>query len=424
MEPVGYFIIVLFVVMLISITTEHANDTAAALLAFAVAAAAAYLVEGHSFTTIVKTMAWDIILFLTAMMIIVAVVSSSGLFQWSAVVIATTAQGDARKIFYYFMMLTFIISLFFSPMPTMMIVSTFTVEVCNSLDVDFRPYLMTEAVTAGVSSFALPIGSVPNLVIVYFAEMDIGLLFVTMFPLSVILFGVTLWYMLRKFGDAIMTTRQRNLAVLLGIDPETMIRSKSGFLISCGGLVALVLGLILLPQDAPLVSLLIAGVLLVTSKDESHDLLKRLSWESVFFLVGIMGIIQTMIVTGVIGLLSDALLGIAQTNLFLAIAVMLWLPGALLSPLDKKAVGILTAPVAKELGGVNPVLPISLVAGTNIGGYCVPFGDSPNMVAVTSAEEKGKPLTWNEFNKTVIPVGLLHLLIATVYFLLLSMLFV
>ncbi len=424
MQPVGLIIIGVFVVMLISITTEHANDTAAALLAFAVAAVAAYLFGGHSFTVIAKAMAWDVVLFLASMMIIVAVVASSGLFQWTALVIATKAKGNAKKVFFYFMLLTFFISLFFSPMPTMMIVSTFTVEVCNALDIDFRPYLMTEAVTAGVSSIVLPIGSVPNLVIVYFAEFDTGLLFVTMLPLSLILFAITLAYMLKKSAAVINTRKKRNLTILLGIDPKSMIRSRFGFFASCAGLIALVVGLVLLPRDAPLVALVIAGALLVTSKDRAHDLLKHLSWDSVFFLVGILGIIQTMIATGVIDVLSQLLVGVAETNLFLGVVVMLWLPGAVLSPLDKKAVGILVAPVAKVLGDVNNMLPIALVAGTNIGGYCVPFGDSPNMVAVSIAEEKQKPLTWNEFNKTVFPLGIIHLIVSTVYVMILSQFFV
>lgn len=424
MEPVGFLIIGVFVVMLLVITTEHANDTAAALFAFAVAAAAAYYIGGHPFTLIARAMAWDVVLFLAAMMIIIAVVASSGLFQWTALVVATKAKGDAKKVFLYFMVLTFFISLFFSPMPTMMIVSTFTVEVCNALDIDFRPYLMTEAVTAGVSSFPLPIGSVPNLVIVYYAEIDIALLFVTMIPLSVILFAITMAYMLKKSASVINTKRRRDLTLLLGIDPSIMIKSRLGFLASCLGLAALVVGLIILPRDAPLVALVIAGALLMTSKGRAPDLLKHLSWDSVFFLVGIMGIIQTMIATGVIEILSQALLGVAEVDLVLGIVVMLWLPGGLLSPLDKKAVGILVAPVAKVLGDVNAMLPIALVAGTNIGGYCIPFGDSPNMVAVSIADEKKKPLTWKEFNRTVIPLGLIHLIVSTVYFVVLSRLFV
>jgi Na+/H+ antiporter NhaD/arsenite permease-like protein len=45
----------------------------------------------------------------------------------------------------------------------------------------------------------------------------------------------------------------------------------------------------------------------------------------------------------------------------------------------------------------------------------IPFGDAPNMIAVGLASEEGKPISFIEFTKVAFPLGLLHLVVSTVY---------
>jgi Na+/H+ antiporter NhaD/arsenite permease-like protein len=90
-----------------------------------------------------------------------------------------------------------------------------------------------------------------------------------------------------------------------------------------------------------------------------------------------------------------------------------------MSPVDAKAVGILLAPAAKDL---STVVSLSLIAGTNAGGYVVPFGDAPNIVVVSVAEKNLKPLSWSEFNRVVIPLGMVHLVICFIYLALVALL--
>ncbi len=415
-------VLAVFVVALIAIMSERANDTATALAAFGVSALVVYFLEGVPFVTYAEGIGWDIILFVAAMMIIVSVVASSGLFQYAGLMLALQSAGQPKRVFWRFMILVFLMSLLFDPLPTMLIVSIFTVEVCKAIDVDFRPYLMTEAVVAGLASFATPIGSITNLVIVYLANINVALMFLTLLPLSLILFFVTVFYMLRRYPDVFDESKVRDMTDLFDIDPSITIRSKRELAYSIAGMTALILGLVAMPEHAAMVALVVAGGLLIPSRDRARDLFRRVSWDTVFFLIGMMGLVNGLAVTGFIDSLAVGLEWLSGVNDLMAIVLMVLVPGGLMSPLDAKAVGILLAPAAQDLAGTNPMIPISLVAGADAGGYVIPFGDAPNMVAVSVSEKNLKPISWAEFNKTVLPIGLLHLAIITVYCVLLGLL--
>jgi Na+/H+ antiporter NhaD/arsenite permease-like protein len=417
----GIIVLAIFVVTLFLIMSERVNDTAASLMAFGISATVVYFLDQVEFVNYASGIGWDVILFVAAMMIIVSVVASSGLFQYLGIIVALRTFGHPRRIFNYFMVLVFIISLLFDPLPTMLIVSAFTVEVCNAIDVDFRPYLITEAVIAGVGSMPTPIGSITNLAMVYLAEIDTGLMFVATLPVAIILFFVTMWYMLRKYKTELEDSTERDMTELFAIDPNVAIRSRPDLIFSSIGMVVLVLGLILLPQQAAMLALVVAGALLILSRDRAKDLLRRLSWDTVFFLMGIMGIVQGLMLTGIISDIAAGLQWLSEISSILAVVLMVGIPGGVMAPVDAKAVGILLAPAAKNL--TNPMVQLSLLAGTNAGGYVVPFGDAPNIVVVSIAEKNLKPLSWSEFNRTVIPLGLLHLAILIVYFGILSLFF-
>jgi len=60
-------------------------------------------------------------------------------------------------------------------------------------------------------------------------------------------------------------------------------------------------------------------------------------------------------------------------------------------------------------------VPLSLIVGTNIGGYIIPFGDAPNMIAVGLAADEGKAISFWNFTKIAFPLGLLHLIVSMLY---------
>ncbi len=425
MDVAGFIVLIILIVTLLVIVSERVNETATALFAMSIVGGILYLAYGLTFGDFVLLMPWDTILFVTAMLIVVAVAASSGMFQYIALVLIHRTRGNPRMIFTTFMGFVFIISLFLDPLPTMLVMGAFTVEVCKTIDMDFRPVLISEVIIANFASIPSLVGSVPNLVIVVEAGIEVSLMFVVLMPLALILFAVTIPLLLRKFDDSLIAQEGADWNVLYMIKPSVMIRSRHDFYLSLIAMSILVLGFTIgaVRVEASLIAMLVASGMLVFSHERAQDLIRHLSWDTIFFLVGLFGIIAGLEKTKVITEFVNGTTAFIGQNVFLAIGIMIWIPGLVLSVIDNIPVAALLAPLGLRLGIINVVVPLSLLVGTNVGGYMIPFGDAPNMIAVGLAADEGKPISFLSFTKIALPLGILHLVISTIYLFLVAFLF-
>ena len=140
-------------------------------------------------------------------------------------------------------------------------------------------------------------------------------------------------------------------------------------------------------------------------------------------MIGLFGLVVALIQTGIVAELGAGLIALTGGNIIIAIMFMIWIPGFALSVVDNIPVAALLSSLANEFGSTNPVVTMALVAGTNIGGYAIPFGDAPNMIAMNLAEKGQKRITFKQFTKVALPLAILHLVISTIYFSLVVFLF-
>jgi Na+/H+ antiporter NhaD/arsenite permease-like protein len=425
MDIAGLIIVIVLVATLLVILSERINETAMTLLAMSIVGGVLYLAYGFTFTELVLLMPWDTILFVTAMLIVVAIAASSGMFQYIALLLIRRTQGSPRMIFVTFMAFVFVISLFLDPLPTMLVMGVFTVEVCKAVNLDFKPILISEVIIANFASFPSLVGSVPNLVIVVEAGIDLPLMFIILMPLSLILFFLTMFLLLRFYGDSLTTEGGSDWNVLYMIKPSVMIKSRHDFYLSIVAMSILILGFTIgaVRVEASLIAMMVASGMLVFSHERAKDLLRTLSWDTVFFLVGLFGIIAGLERTGVINEFVTGTMNLIGNNVFIAIGIMIWIPGFVLSIIDNIPIAALLAPLGLELGTINAVVPMALIVGANVGGYMIPFGDAPNMIVVSLAADEGKPISFIEFTKIALPLGFIHLLVSTAYCILVALLF-
>ena len=425
MDLAGGVILLILIGTLVVILSERINETAAALFGMSLAGAVLYLAYGFAFRDFVIMMEWDTILFVTAMLIVVAIAASSGMFQYIALLLIHRTGGNPRSIFITFMGFVFVISMFLDPLPTMLVMGAFTVQVCKTLDIDFRPLLISEVIVANFASIPSLVGSIPNLVIVVWAEIDVGMMFLVLLPLSLILFAITIPLLLRRYGDQLEAEETADWNVLYLIKPSVMIKSRHDFYLSIIAMSILILGFTIgaLRVEASLIAMMVASGMLVFSHERSKELIRHLSWDTIFFLVGLFGIVAALEHANVISEFVTGVTGLIGNNAFLGISFLIWIPGLVLSIIDNIPIAALLAPLGQSLGSINPVVPLALVVGTNVGGYMIPFGDAPNMIAVGLAAEEGKPISFIEFTKVAFPLGLLHLVVSTVYSFLAAFLF-
>jgi Na+/H+ antiporter NhaD/arsenite permease-like protein len=378
------------------------------------------------FVDLVAHIEWGTILFVTAMMTIVAVAGSSGMFQYLALTLAKTSGGLHKNLYRTFIIFVFGMSLFFDTTSTMLIIAPLTIQVCRALEIDFKPFLVSEAIVCNFSSIPSIVGAVPNLVIADVTGLNAGFLFLAFMPLAVILllvsWPVLMWWYGKNFGEA----DKARADLLFLIDPTTMIRSRRDFYASVAAFAILVLGFIVGPATGispSMVALMVAAALLVSAHDRAAEFLGEVGWGTVFFLIGLFGLVAGLELTGFIELLGDTVESLVGDNAVTAILFMTWIPAILSAFLDNLPVSAVLAPIATGFPGVSDVvamfIPLALVFAVNIGGYIfTPLGSPANMVAIGLSEKEGDHISFSEFVKIGTILGMIHLVIGTGWLLL------
>ena len=419
-------VILVFVATYIAISSEKVNRTATALFGMGVVGIILWITERREFSEVVSHIHWSTILFVTSMFVIVTIAASSGMFQYLALNLTRPTQGQTKKLFVSMLAFVFGISLFFDTTSTMLIMGPLTIELCKALDIDFRPFLISEAVTCNFASVPSIVGAVPNLLIAEQAEVDPGFLLATLLPLSIILFAVSIPILLRIFEEQLQPSEEELVSQMLLINPQYMIRSRSDFYMSIIAMLILVLGFTLGPGlDTPLqpalIAITVASALLILAREWVDEILKRVNWGTIFFLVGLFGLVGALEITGVIddlGLVIGTLIG---DNIFLGIFFMTWVPAVLSAVIDNIPVSAVLAPIAGSFAGVSPILPIALIFAVNVGGFLLPIGAPANILALVFAEKERKPITMKDFAKVASPLAILMLAIGTGWLFLLGL---
>jgi len=420
-------IIAVFVITYIAISSEKVNRTATALLGMGVAGIVLWATRQATFSEVVDLVEWSTILFVTSMFIIVTIAASSGMFQYLALGLTGPTQGQTKKLFVSLLGFVFIISLFFDTTSTMLIMGPLTIELCKALDIDFRPFLISEAVTCNFASISSIVGAVPNLIIAEKAHVDPGFLFITLLPLSIILFVVSVPIFLRVFEDKLIPSEEDLVSQMMLINPQYMIRSKSDFFLSIIAMIILVLGFTLgpglepIPIQPALIAITVASALLIVAREWVDEILKRVNWGTIFFLVGLFGLVAALDITGVIDALGVGIGWLIGGNVVLGIIFMTWVPAMLSAVIDNIPVSAVLAPIALQFADVSPLLPVALIFAVNVGGFILPIGSPANILALAFAEKERRPIQMKDFAKVATPLGLLMIAIGSGWLLLLGL---
>ncbi|MFW9973864.1 MAG: SLC13 family permease [Candidatus Thorarchaeota archaeon] len=435
-EPVGTLVLLVFIGTYLMISSERVNRAAMSMVGMGLVGLVLWLAfvgsagtMGAAFSTLVEHIEWGTILFLIAMMGIVSVARNSGMFQYIALTLVKPAGGNTKRLFTVFIVFVFVISLVFDTTSTILIMGPLTIEVCNALEIDFKPFLIAEAIVANFASIPSIVGAVPNLVIANkiveegVTGFDASILFVTMMPLSIMLLLISLPIFYRMFRGKLPDSDEEVIDEVFVVSPVHMIRSRNDFYLSLTAIGILVLaftwgqgsGL-----EPALVSIVVAFFVLLMTRERVEDILSKINWNTVFFLIGIFGLVGALGIVGFIDDIGMAVNTIVSDNTGTAVAFLVWVPALLSSVIDNIPVSVVLAPIAATLAATSPIFPAILVFAVNVGGYILPIGAPANILAMALSEEEHDRISFKDFLKIATPLALIHLLIGTGWLFLMS----
>ena len=428
-EPVGTIVLLVFIGTYLMISSEKVNRAAMSMVGLGFAGLVLWFF-GTDFSTLVHNIEWTTILFIVSMMAVVSVAGHSGMFQYIALTLARPSGGDTRRLFIIFIVFTFFISLVFDTTSTILIIAPLTIEVCNALEIDSKPFLITEAVTSNFASIPSIVGAVPNLVIaeeVFISGatgFDGGLLFIVMMPLAIFLLILTLFILLRVFDGQLQNCTEEVSDEMFFISPVHMIRSRVDFYLSIVAIGILALAFTFgqgSGLEPALVAIIVAFIVLIMTKERVENILAEINWKTVFFLIGIFGLVTALKLVGFIDDIGNAVGAIVEGNLSGAVTFLVWVPAVLSAVIDNIPVSIVLAPIAANLATITPIFPAILVFAVNIGGYVLPIGAPANLLVIALSEEEGDAISFKSFTKVATPLAIIHLVVGTLWFLLMSM---
>jgi Na+/H+ antiporter NhaD/arsenite permease-like protein len=367
------------------------------------------------------------------MMIIVNIMKPTGIFEYIAIISAKVAEGQPFMIMAVFSVVTAVVSAFLDNITTVLLIVPVTLFICQVLELDVVPYLITETLASNIGGTATLIGDPPNIMIASKAQLDFMAFVYHLTPviiLVLIAYVITLKFI---FGSRLKVKEELRLRVM-AMDENAAIKDSALLKKSLAVLAITIVGFIAhgaLHFEPATIGLFGAGLLLLVSgnKDPQH-VLAEAEWSTLFFFIGLFIIIGGVVHVGLITWMSIKVLELTQGSIFGTTMVVMWFSAFASAFIDNipyvATMNPLIIDMAKQLwpnlSGVEllhhpDLMPIwwSLALGACLGGNGTAIGASANVIVVGMAEKMGRPISFKQFMLYGMPLMIESIIICTLY---------
>ncbi len=156
-----------------------------------------------------------------------------------------------------------------------------------------------------------------------------------------------------------------------------------------------------LHYEPSVVALLGAGVLVLITNVSTEDALREVEWSTLVFFAGLFVMVGSLVETGVVGRVSEAVAGATEGRPTLAAMALLFGSAGLSAIIDNIPTSPQSPGRCRPGAGRRPrsVLWWALALGSDLGGNATAIGASANVVMLGIAERAGHPIGFWEFTK-------------------------
>lgn len=359
---------------------------------------------------------------LMGMMIVVSIVKNSGLFEYIAIYSAKKSKGNPWKIMVYFIIITAVLSALLDNVTTVLLVGPMTIVICQILNVNPIPFLMTEIIASNVGGTSTLIGDPPNIMIGSAANLSFSDFIVNVGPvIVVILIAVIICFKVIYKKDI---SNMANEACITSLDEEKAIQDRPLLYKSICVLFLILLGFIFhsnLNIESSMIALSGACVMLIIGKQDTNEIISSVEWSTILFFIGLFIVVGGLSESGVINSLAQFLIGLTGGNTTYTMCLILWISAIISSFLDNIPFVATLIPLilTMESQGMN-VMPLwwATSLGACLGGNGTLIGASANVVLANIGEKHGYDISFKKYFKLGFPVMLLTVFISTIYLLL------
>ena len=409
---------IIFLGVILSIVTEKVDRTIAALTGavLMILTKVLTLSEGISYID------FNTIGVLLGMMIVVAIVKNSGLFEYIAIFTAKKSKGNPWKIMIYFVLITAVLSAVLDNVTTVLLIGPMTIVICQILNVNPVPFLITEIMASNVGGTSTLIGDPPNIMIGSAANLNFMDFIINVGPAVIII--IIFLILSFKFIFNKQVNNVCNEAAITSLDENKAIQDKSLLYKSIAVLFLILLGFVFHSQlgiQSSIVALSGACIMLLIGKQDPNEIFTSIEWGTILFFIGLFIVVGGISKSGVIKNLATLLFDLTSGNTILTMCIILWTSAIISSFLDNIPFVATLIPLILTMQSKGmDVTPLwwATSLGACLGGNGTLIGASANIVLANVGEKHGYNISFKSYLRIGFPLMILTIIISTIYLLL------
>ena len=354
----------------------------------------------------------------------VAVVKNSGIFEFLAIKSAKIAKGNPWRIMIAFMIITAVLSAFLDNVTTVLLIGPMTFSICQKLELNPVPYLMTQIMSSNLGGTATLIGDPPNIMIGSAADISFAQFAIYDGPIVVISMVAAVFMFRFIYGRGLSVSPEK-MELIMQMDESEQIRDKALFIKSVIMIFLVALAFILhdaLGLKTSIIALSCAALMIMIGRQDVEETVHDVEWPTIVFFAFLFIVVGGLEKVGIIQAIADLMVETTGTHYVILMLVILWVSAICSAVLDNIPFVATLIPLimTMEAEGID-VWPLwwAVSIGACFGGNGTIIGASANVVLTGIAGRRGYPITFIDFLKIGAPVMLMSIVLATIYLLVL-----
>jgi len=361
---------------------------------------------------------------LIGMMMFVAVVKNSGLFEFLAVKSAKIAKGNPWRIMVAFMIITAVLSAFLDNVTTVLLIGPMTFSICQRLELNPVPFLMTQIIASNVGGTATLIGDPPNIMLGSAADISFLQFVIYDGPIVVITMVATVFAFKFMYGKGLSVAPEK-MELIMQMDEGEMIKDRVLFIKSVIMIFLVAVAFLLhdtLELKTSVIALSCAALMIMIGGQDVEETVHDVEWPTIVFFAFLFIVVGGLEKVGLIHMLAETLINATGTHYVVLMIVILWVSAICSAVLDNIPFVATLIPLilTMETEGID-VWPLwwAVSIGACFGGNGTIIGASANVVLTGIAGRRGYPITFIQFLKVGAPMMIMSIILATGYLLVL-----
>ena len=322
------------------------------------------------------------------------------------------------------MIITAVLSAFLDNVTTVLLIGPMTFSICQKLDLNPIPFLMTQIIASNVGGTATLIGDPPNIMLGSAADISFLQFVIYDGPIVVITMVVTILAFKFMYKKGLTVTPEK-MDLIMQMNEGEMIKDRILFIKSVVMIFMVAVAFLLhdaLELKTSVIALSCAALMIMIGGQDVEETVHDVEWPTIVFFAFLFIVVGGLEKVGLIHMLAETLIEATGTHYVVLMIVILWVSAICSAILDNIPFVATLIPLITTMSaeGID-VWPLwwAVSIGACFGGNGTIIGASANVVLTGIAGRRGYPITFIDFLKVGAPMMLMSIVLATGYLLVL-----